>query len=76
MPVARRLSSVLGSSTLLSSVVSRFLARVNKSEKMATTPSQPAAKQLQSLLDTGKGHVKSKVKPSTCIAPCMVYKPL
>ena len=55
MPVASRLSSVLaGSSSQLSSVVSRFLARVNETEKMVTTPSQPASKQLQALLDTGK----------------------
>lgn len=60
--MARRLSSVLaGSSSLLSSVVSRFLARVNESDKMVATPSQPASKQLQSLLNTGKGHAMIQV---------------
>jgi len=55
VPVAQCLSSQLAGSTLaLTSMVSQFLARVSDSETMVTAPSQPAAQQLQSLLDTGK----------------------
>ena len=54
-PLARRLSSVLaGSSSPLTTMINKFLACVDDSEKMVTAPSQPASKQLQSLLDTGK----------------------
>ena len=54
-PLASHLSSVLiGSSSMLATMINRFLSRVSDSGKMITAPSQSTSEQLQSLLDTGK----------------------